>query len=591
MSMLKSPNQHVTILNKATVSPDDDCERFAKSVESMDNNNNDINATSVPPKHKTRPTTKVGIIGGGTAGSTIALRLAELGVETYLFERNASLIDGPPMCHLHAGGNLYREIPDEDCVALLEQCIDILRLYPYTIDVRPTVFAVPIHDSGSPEDLLPRLDILTDAYRKLVAQDPNNKVLGEPEEYYQLYDRAALESLAQQPQQPIPTTVDEWLIPVAKYLDLDKVQYPLIVVQEYGWNIFRLAASASLALSDKPCAHIFTNTTVTKVEPLATKNQQDNDHDYKPAHKHGIDTAVISGDAAPSWRIDYETCDPAADTNEQQTIEVDYLVNACGFRTGLIDDMVGVDSARMVEFKSSYVTYWNNSGGQIPEIIIHGERGTPHGMAQLTPYPDGYFQIHGMSKDITLFNDGLVASSELSAQPSLPPKYVEYIEKGWDPFALKTRSQRAIEFVAQYIPSFKSAITIGNALYGGQQIPGKDDTLRVADVSLYDDRRYARAENVKASSALLAADEIVATLSKLGLLTPTATSDSARREHQWQYLTKVNSNDIDKVAQSLAQQRHFPQPMAKVNHSIKVNAEVNSQSCTKRDHNNSSAAS
>ena len=599
MSMLQSPNQHVTTLNTATVSLGDDCERFAKSVESMDNNNNNIDATSVTPKHKTGPTTKVGIIGGGTAGSTIALRLAELGIETYLFERNASLIDGPPMCHLHAGGNLYREIPDEDCVALLEQCIDILRLYPYTIDVRPTVFAVPIHDSGSPEDLLPRLDILTDAYRKLIAQDPKNKVLGEPEEYYRLYDRATLESLAQQPQPPIPATIDEWLIPVAKYLDLDKIQYPLIAVQEYGWNIFRLAASATLALSDKPCAHIFTNTTVTKVEPLATTNEQDNGQ----GHKHGLDTAAISGSAALGWRIDYETCDPAADTNEPQTIEVDYLVNACGFRTGLIDDMVGVDSERMVEFKSSYVTYWNNSGGQIPEIIIHGERGTPHGMAQLTPYPDGYFQIHGMSKDITLFNDGLVASSEVSAHPSLPHKYVEYIEEGWDPFALKARSQRAIDFVAQYIPNFKSAITIGNALYGGQQIPGKDDTLRVADVSLYDDRRYARAENVKASSALLAADEIVATLSKLGLLTPTATSDPARREHQWQYLAKVNSNDIDKFAQSLAQQRHFPQPMAKVNHSIRVNAEINNEtnngtnnetnspSYTQLEHNNSSEVS
>lgn len=64
-----------------------------------------------------RPTKRVGILGGGTAGSTIAIRLAALGLETYLFEKKKSLIDGPPMCHLHAGGNLYREIPDEDCVA------------------------------------------------------------------------------------------------------------------------------------------------------------------------------------------------------------------------------------------------------------------------------------------------------------------------------------------------------------------------------------------------------------------------------------------------------------------------------------------
>lgn len=510
-------------------------------------------------------TTRVGIIGGGTAGSTIAIRLAELGIETYLFERSASLIDGPPMCHLHAGGNLYREIPDEDCVALLEQCIDILRLYPYTIDVRPTVFAVPTHDDGTPQDLLPRLDILTDAYRALIERDPANKVLGEPDDYYQLYDRATLEALAQQPQKKIPQTTDEWMIPVAKFLDLDKVQFPIIVAQEYGWNIFRLSASATLALADKPCAHVHTNTTVLQVLPASGSE---------------------SAPGSPKWRIDYqinvkpktedslpnlkEAANPIEDEApiEINSVEVDYLINACGFRTGIIDDMVGVDSERMVEFKSSYVTYWDLDGAQIPEIIIYGERGTPHGMAQLTPYPDGFFQIHGMSKDITLFKDGLVASSDDSSQPSLPHKYVEYIEEGWDPFALKARSQRAIEFVAQYLPNFKSAITIGNALYGGQQIPGKDDTLRVADVSLYDDKRYARAENVKASSALLAADEIVATLIKLGLLTSAAAGEQKRHAHDWPYLDSVTSDHVDEVAQALAKQRHFPQPMGKVNHGI-----------------------
>lgn len=550
-------------------------------VEDNMNNMNKLNNTD-----SVSAATRVGIIGGGTAGSTIAIRLAELGVETYLFERSASLIDGPPMCHLHAGGNLYREIPDEDCVALLEQCIDILRLYPYTIDVRPTVFAVPTHDDGTPQDLLPRLEILTDAYRALIERDPANKVLGEPDDYYQLYDRTTLEALAKLPQKKVPQTTDEWMIPVAKFLDLDKVQFPIIVAQEYGWNIFRLSASATLALADKPCAHVHTNSTVLQVLPASTdasatgapKWRIDYQINAKPQEadntttvkevaivkETGANEAVIM-DASPS---EIEDALETKEALETQSVEVDYLINACGFRTGIIDDMVGVDSERMVEFKSSYVTYWDLDGAQIPEIIIYGERGTPHGMAQLTPYPDGFFQIHGMSKDITLFKDGLVASSDNSSQPSLPHKYVEYIEEGWDPFALKARSQRAIEFVAQYLPSFKSAVTIGNALYGGQQIPGKDDTLRVADVSLYDDKRYARAENVKASSALLAADEIVATLIKLGLLTAATEGEERRHAHDWPYLDRVTSANVDEVAQTLAKQRHFPTPMGKVNHGI-----------------------
>ena len=218
------------------------------------------------------PKKRVGIIGGGTAGATIAIRLAALGLETYVLEKKKSLIDGPPMCHLHAGGNLYREIPDEDCIDLLKQCIDIARLYPYTIDVRPTVFAVPKRDDDSPEDLFPRLNKLVKAYSELVEQDSANKVLGEPEHYYQLYSYEQMLKLAKQKQVAKPTSLDEWMIPVAKHLDLDKLKFPLIVAQEYGWNIFRLSASAQLALAQYKHAHVLTSTSVKNVSPVINTN-------------------------------------------------------------------------------------------------------------------------------------------------------------------------------------------------------------------------------------------------------------------------------------------------------------------------------
>ncbi|GAA0316291.1 FAD-dependent oxidoreductase [Psychrobacter aestuarii] len=490
--------------------------------------------------------TRVGILGGGTAGSTIAIRLAALGIETYVFEQKSSLIDGPPMCHLHAGGNLYREIPDDDCVALLKQCIDIVRLYPYTIDVRPTVFAVPTRDDGQPEDLLPRLETLTQAYRALIAEDELNKVLGEPEDYYQLYSHDQLLELASRKQVAVPRSVDEWMIPVAKYLDLNKVKYPLIVVQEYGWNIFRLAASASLALEAYDHAHVLTNTQVIEVsEQTAPKENEDLDGTRR-------------------WRIDYEMAN-----GSHNHVDVDYLVNACGFETGIIDDMVGVPVTRMVEFKSSYITHWGQAGGQIPEIIIYGQRGTPEGMAQLTPYPEGYFQIHGMSKFITLFEDGLVASSEDSAQPALPEQYLHYIKDGWDRAPLQARSQQAIDYVSEFVPTFNSARTVGNALYGAQQIPGEDDTLRVADVSLYPDKYYARAENVKASSTLLAADEIVGQLEDIGLLSADLPANQDRYAHEWDYLVHTDDGMVDAVARTLACERGFPTAMAKVNHSLR----------------------
>ena len=61
--------------------------------------------------------------------------------------------------------------------------------------------------------------------------------------------------------------------------------------------------------------------------------------------------------------------------------------------------------------------------------------------------------------------------------------------------------------MAQFIPSFASATIGGKPLFGAQQVPGTDITLRAASVSFAGDN-YARMEIVKASSALEAARQI-----------------------------------------------------------------------------------
>lgn len=518
---------------------------------------------------------KVGIIGGGVAGSTIAIRLAALGIETYLFEVKASLIDGPPMCHLHAGGNLYREIPDEDCVELLKQSIDMLRMYPHSIDVRPTVIAIPKRDEGNPEDLLPRLQLLTREYKAMIEADPANKVLGEATNYYRLYDRQQVQALLDAndsdpslfPEDQIPQNLDHWVVNAAKQLDLDKLKFPIVAVQEYGWNIFRLAASAQIALGFYPNAHLLLNTQVIDVTEANNTNN--------------VTNADVNNDnsnaTGPKWVINYQQS-VTPEQAETKAITVDYLINACGFKTGIIDNMIGVPVQRMVEFKASYVTHWNRAPKaspasnqdlihpsiRLPEIIIHGKRGTPQGMVQLTPYPDGYYQIHSMNKAVTLFKDGLVATKNDDAQPELKPKYLDYIEEGWNPATLHERSQRAIDEVSEFVPNFATATPTENALYGGQQIPGDNDTLRVADVSLYPELNYARAENVKASSALEASDDIVALLESQQFIESTAQQNATRQQHKWSYLSKSSKQDVDELARQLATERAFPAPMSGV---------------------------
>ncbi|PSW21796.1 FAD-dependent oxidoreductase [Photobacterium sanctipauli] len=490
-----------------------------------------MKAHGLNPDSHSQPT--VGIIGGGIAGSTIALRLAELGIKVELFEEGTSLVNGPPICHLHAGGNLYREISDEQCITLLKQSIDTLRVFPHTANIRPTVIAIPSHDKGCPDAILPRLNQLQTVYQQLIDDDPANEVLGKPEHYFKLYEREALESLATKANPQSPSSLDDWMIPVAKNLDFDKFKFPLVLVQEYGLSVFRLAATANLALEQLASCRVNTQSKVLDVS--------------------------FSDDTM--WDIEYQAYDNEKSDHVTRRCQVDYLVNACGFQTGTIDDMADLKRSRLVEFKAAYVTHWQECDGIWPEVIFHGERGTPDGMAQLTPYADDYFQLHGMTEDITLFKQGLVGSTSCSAQPKLEQRFIKKIKQGWDQSLISQRSERAISHMSRFLPAYQTATVGGKPLFGAQQIPGDDPTLRAADVS-FDGKHYARTEIVKASSALSAADSVLEQLVQHGLVThsglPQTLGDS------FKVTASLSSKMVESKAISLTQERQYPAALAKV---------------------------
>ncbi len=470
----------------------------------------------------TIPSPRVAIIGGGVAGATAAVHLGELGVNVLLLEKGPGLVNGPPICHLHAGGNLYREISEQQCTELLRQSIETIRLYPHTLNKRPTVIAVPNTDSGTPKDIVPRLEKIQSCYQQLVESDSRNQILGEPSQYFSLYERDQLEFLSGKSQPINPSTTDDWMIPFAKYTDLDAIQYPVVVVQEYGWSVFRLAASAELTLNTMEHCQVLTHATL--VNAVYDNNQ---------------------------WHLTY------LDINGFEHTEfADYLINACGYETGKVDDMAHFKRKRLVEFKAAYVTHWADCQHEWPEVIFHGERGTPRGMAQLTPYADGVFQLHGMTEDITLFKDGLVTSEENSSQPVLPLHLERKIVEGWQSEALNERTSRAIDHVGQFMPEFKGATVGGKPLYGAQQIPGDDSTLRAADVT-FESNHYARMEVVKASSALEAVRKIVSTWHLNDVDSELSIEDSHPVS------MSLKAEDIEERAKQLADQRGYPQALAK----------------------------
>lgn len=468
---------------------------------------------------------RIAIVGGGIAGATVALCLAELGLNVTLLEKSPTLVNGPPICHLHAGGNLYREIPDEQCLTLLRESIDLLRLYPNAVDYRPTVIAVPNNDKGEPCDLLPRLKRLQIEYQQLINQDVANKVLGEAEHYFKLFEREQVEALKLLTIVEKPNTLTEWMIPIAHHVDLTQLKFPLIMVQEYGLNLFRLAATAELALQKMANCSMLTNTKVTNITSFNKR-----------------------------WKVDYQY------GNQHCSDEFDYLINAAGFRTGLVDDMLGLERQRLVEFKAAYVTKWQGNTTIWPELVFFGERGTPNGMAQFTPYPDGYFQLHGMTENITLFEDGLVESSVNSAQPKLNHHFIDKIDNGWSAQEVALRSQSAIDHLSRFIPDFANRASVSDKpLFGAQQIPGDDADLRAAGVSFVGNN-YARCEIVKASSAPSVAEEISKQLASLGYLSHDKVGD-----HDFKVTRSLLESEVSQYAQQISLDRNYPKSLAMCN--------------------------
>ncbi|NLS13389.1 FAD-dependent oxidoreductase [Vibrio sp. SM6] len=468
-----------------------------------------------------RADTHIAIIGGGIAGSTAAIHFSELGYRVTLIEQGAELVSGPPICHLHAGGNLYREISTEHCLTLLKQSIDSVRLFPHTINHRPTVIAIPQSDGGEPMAIVPRLKQIQACYSELVAQNPDNKVLGEPERYFKLYDQSSLEALLSSTQPESPSTLDEWLIPFAQHSDLSQLKYPVIAVEEHGWSLFRLAATAQLTLEQFPKTEIRCG--------------------YK---------VVDACQTESGWQLTLE-----GENDKSTSLRADYLINACGFETGRIDDALSLPRERLVEFKAAYVTHWSDSTHHWPEVIFHGPRNTDKGMAQLTPYGDGIFQLHGMTPNITLFSDGLVKSSQNSAQPELPKAHVAKIRQGWPQEELETRTQAAIAHLSQFIPRYGSAEPAGKPLFGAQQVPGDDISLRAADVS-FEGSGYARIEIVKGSSTLQAAQKIAEHW--FGLMPSNAIETQHPITMGW------SASEIETKAIELTQKRGYPAALARI---------------------------
>ena len=168
-----------------------------------------------------------------------------------------------------------------------------------------------------------------------------------------------------------------------------------------------------------------------------------------------------------------------------------------------------------------------------------------------------------MTKDITLFSNGLVKSTFDSSQPELATEFETKIQEGWNKEEICSRTQKAIKHASKFIPTFSSAIASGPPLFGAQQIPGKNPSLRAANVS-FPSLRYARVEIVKGSSALSASDAILQRISDEKLLNMNSNMLNLSREESFDTLLGIKLEEVVQKAENIARNRNWPLGLARV---------------------------
>lgn len=113
--------------------------------------------------------------------------------------------------------------------------------------------------------------------------------------------------------------------------------------------------------------------------------------------------------------------------------------------------------------------------------------------------------------------------------------------------------------VGQFVPAFTEATVGARPLFGAQQIPGDDPTLRVAEVS-FPLPAYARCEIVKVSSSIDMVKAIVSEMVALGYLAPEALTYKA-----WMHTQLVEEQELKVYAKEICTDRGYPVSMANRN--------------------------
>jgi hypothetical protein len=432
-------------------------------------------------------------VGGGIAGLTSAEAAASVGYNVTVFEREVEFMSKTSSfpVHLHSG-IIFPNLPTEERDTLLEDSIIFAKRLPPAVKKIPTLVAFHVSDSQDPHLLLGIAKTNQARYRDLVVADPSNAVFGHPDQYYLSFSRTELEELAKRPIPKLPVgrepidvlTLEEWVVPFAKSVDLDQIKYPVTIVKEYqmsmddtrNYLIEKLSKMSNVTLLPDTCVHDMTS--------LSTLD--------------GV-------------RLVYQT------KNSAERVDIFHHVhNAAGEGSGIIDDMMKTKVPRYLEAKQAFRAKLPGSENEYwPAVAIMAKRGGDQGMTEAIPFnaAEGVFQLLCTAHDCGLTTNGLVHADGIhSSHPVLPKRIRQAFQEG-DPDDDFVRVSAVINRIGGRIPRFKNAEPL-KVFRGIVQVPGNNPDCRSGAVVVHN-RLYSANSIVKASSAPHTAVDFVEHLLKL----------------------------------------------------------------------------
>ena len=208
----------------------------------------------------------VAVIGAGLGGSISALYLAKLGFKVDLYESKEGILSDSSRipAHLYSGA-MYADKGEDTVRECLEDSIEFARVFPSTINKRPTILGISKQDERTPEIFEVAIRSNQEIYERICQNDSRKKVFGEPENLFSKY------SIKECEKGMFTETDQKWMKSFAEYTDLTQLQSPVFRLEEYGLDMRTLAGTIEQLIEENRNIELHLKTKVKKVKNISIR--------------------------------------------------------------------------------------------------------------------------------------------------------------------------------------------------------------------------------------------------------------------------------------------------------------------------------